>query len=164
MVVGIKIYSTTCSWLMKSKSGNSKKDYNELNRNHGRKGTSVKYNKILDLATITALITLIVVFSSCISTSYAAREWETRPHNYTVSEEPWFVPYLSEKFGLMIPWPEQIFNFEVIVGKPYDFYISKPKEDWYAYQPMWLVSLIHFLGTISFSQLNNFREDAIKDL
>lgn len=135
MVVDIK-QSTTCS-----KNGQSKYDHHDMTVCHGKKLSTAKFRKILDLTSITTLITFIVIFSTCISTSYAAREWETRPHNYTVSEEPWFVPYLSEKFGLMIPWPEQVFNFEVIVGKPYDFYISKPKEDWYAYQPMWLVSL-----------------------
>lgn len=143
-------HSTTCSSsLMKSKKdGLSNDDHNGMttgNHGHGhQKRISAKNQKIVNLTTITSLITLIVVFSTtCITTSHAAREWETRPHNYTVSEEPWFVPYLSEWFGKMIPWPEQVFTLELIVGKPYDFYISKPKEDWYAYQPMWLVSLIH---------------------
>lgn len=88
------------------------------------------------IAVVTTIL-LISLFSTC----NAAREWETRQHNYTVSAEPYFVPYISEIFGRIIPFPEAVFNFQPIVAKPLDFFVSKPKEDWTAYQPMWLVSI-----------------------
>ena len=125
-------YSTTCS----SRVMNFLSPSSDSSGGHHKPGNKSRKKS----GGTTVFIFLAIVSITYLSGSKAAREWESRPHNYTVSEGPWFVPYISEVFGNIIPFPEQVFSLEPIVAKPYDFFISKPKEDWTAYQPMWLVS------------------------
>lgn len=89
------------------------------------------------------LLIAISLFLTLPGPSESAQEWKSHKHDFspTISDGPFYVPFLSRWLGLMPPLTFD--DEELVIARLQDYFLSKPEQSWEAYQPMWRVSYTH---------------------